>query len=300
MWKRTFVTAWIFFSVCTGAGAQGYMDQEAVAPILEMQGYGGESAEPVGWHRFNFSKSDRTTLAAMKHLQSHLDSLPGGMLGRRLEIVELSNRVRSRYMIQRRELLIPDRFENDFLAYSPYPSTYAQATTLPKLFIIDKYTQTFAAYESGKLVRWGLVSTGREDDLTPSGRYNFNWKQEYRESSEAPEGEVWKLRWVFNFHETRGLHVHQYQLPLALPASHGCVRLSETDAAWNFNWANQRTGTKGTNEQGTPVIVINHIPVGLPAHWTSGTDDSVVSLVSLPDDPMTLPLGTESRAVAGP
>lgn len=145
-----------------------------------------------------------------------------------------------------------------------------------------------------------MVSTGRDDDLTPNGRYNFNWRQEYRESSEAPEGEVWEMRWVFNFHGPKGIHVHQYQLPIAMPASHGCVRLSESNALWNFNWAQQTAVREGVREPGTMVIVINHNPAGVPAHWQPGDDGAPTSLVNLPDDPASLPLGTENQSVAGP
>jgi len=280
------------------ANAQGYVDQESVASVLETQG-SSLPAERVSWHQYLFRKNDKTTKAMLQHLQAHLDSLPGGMQGHRLEIVELSNRVRSKYMMQRSELIIPDSFPDDFRAYAPFPSMYDAAQTLPKLFVIDKYTQTFGAYENGQLVRWGLISTGHDDDLTPTGRYNFNWKQEYRESSEAPEGEVWKLRWVFNFIAAKGIHVHQYQLPIATPASHGCVRMTEADAAWNYNWSSQWTMKDGhVQEAGTPVIVLNHNPVGLAAHWLSGGPNAVISLVNLPENPMDIPLGSESNGLA--
>lgn len=294
-WKTVLATAWMMVLTGVYANAQGFVDQEAAAPVLESQGYSSEPVTPVEWHLYSFNKSDRTTKATMKRLQAHLDSLPGGMQGHRLQIVELSNRVRSKYFMQRKELLIPNSFPEDFRAYSPYPQQYNAAADLPKLFVIDKYTQTFGAYELGRLVRWGLISTGREDDLTPTGRYGFNWKQEYRESSEAPEGEVWKMRWVFNFHGPKGIHVHQYQLPISMPASHGCVRLTESDAYWNYNWANT-----GGVQNGTPVIVIHHNPVGLSAHWQPGYNGNAQSLVSLPDDPMSLPIGTQRQEVAGP
>ncbi len=299
IWKSTFVTAWIMISSCLYAAAQGYVDQDAVAPVLESQGSSIEPITPITWHVYTFSKSDKNLKMALSRLQAHLDSLPGGMQGHRLEIAELSNRVRSKYMIQRRSLLIPDSFPEDFRAYTPFPLEYAGGAEIPRLFIIDKFTQTFGAYEAGRLVRWGLVSSGHNDDLTPTGRYSFNWKQEYRESSEAPEGEVWKLRWVFNFNARKGIHVHQYQLPIAMAASHGCVRLSESDAAWNYNWASQWVMKNGVVQQeGTPVVVINHNPVGMPAHWLS-TEDGAVTLVRLPDDPMSLSPAMEDR-VAGP
>jgi hypothetical protein len=195
-------------------------------------------------------------------------------------------------MMQRGSLLIPDNFPADFRAYTPYPMEYTGAGNLPKLFIIDKYTQTFGAYESGRLVRWGLVCSGHDDNLTPSGRYNFNWKDEYRESTAAPEGEVWKLRWVVNFYASAGIHVHQYQLPIATPSSHGCVRLSESDALWNFNWADGwKTQGGKVVTSGTPILVLNYNPVGLAAHWA----DAGQSLVSLPEDPMSVPPGPGTR-----
>jgi hypothetical protein len=221
-------------------------------------------------------------------LQQHLDSLPGERNTDRLAIVELSNRVQAKYMMQRGTLLIPDSFPRDFRAYAPYPQHYTGADSLAKLFIIDKYTQTFGAYERGRLVRWGLVCAGREDDLTPGGRYSFNWKEAYRESTAAPEGEVWRMRWVFNFDAGAGLHVHQYALPIASPSSHGCVRISESDALWNYNWADEWKLQNGkVVANGTPVIVINHNPVGLAAHWS----EQGYSLVMLPEDPMSIPPG---------
>jgi len=262
------------------AVAQGYVDQPAVAALLDVQGTG--DATPVSWHTYPISSSDKTVKAVERRLKAHLDSLPGDIpSAQRLQVVELSNRVRSKYLLQRRSLLVPNRFPADFRAYSPYPARYAGAAPLPKLFVIDKGTQTFAAYEGGELVRWGLISTGSEDDLTPGGRYTFNWSSEYRLSTAAPEGETWELRWVWNFHGPKGIHVHQYALPIAQAASHGCVRLTEADAKWNYYWA----------EKGTTVVVLNASPVGLASHWLEGAADRPVSLVYLPNDPMDVPLG---------
>lgn len=275
--------------------AQGYVDQEAVASLLDAQGSGTHDVKPVTWHRYNIGKNGKTSKIMLARLQAHLDSLPGEHTQHRMAIVEIANRVTRKYMMQRGTLLIPDRFPYDFRSYSPYPIQYAGATSVPKLFVIDKGTQTFGAYENGNLVRWGLVSTGKEDNLTPNGRYSFNWKDEFRESTAAPEGEVWKLRWVFNFYAAAGIHVHQYALPIANAASHGCVRLSESDSYWNYNWADgwKMQGGKVV-ASGTPVIVINNTPAGLAAHWSASGN----SLVRLPGNPMSVPLGPGSDVVA--
>ncbi len=290
-WKTGFYTT-LFILGANFSNAQGIVNQEAVAPLLESQGSSYDAPQLVTWHRYDISKSGKNSKAVIAKLQTHIDSLPGVQWGQRMAIVELSNRVTRKYFMQRATLLIPDSFPQDFRAYTPYPMVYAGAATLPKLFIVDKYTQTFAAYEAGKLVRWGLARTGHDDYLTPAGRYAFNWKEEYRESTAAPEGEVWKLRWVFNFNAKEGIHVHQYTLPIATPSSHGCVRLTESDAQWNFNWADgwKMQGGK-LKESGTPVLILNYNPAGLAAHW-SGPGQS---LVMLPEDPISVPFGSNTK-----
>lgn len=270
----------------TQAGfAQGYVDQKAVAPLLRTQG-SSTAPEPVQWHVYTFPKSAKTAKARLVALQSHLDSLPGDLKAHRMEVIELSNRAARKYFSQKNQLLVPDVFVADFRAYSPYPARWSEAADLPKVFVIDKYTQTFGAYEAGNLVRWGLVSTGNDASETPGGRFAFGWKAEERNSSEAPAGETWTMRWVYNFYPERGIHVHQYSLPIAQNVSHGCVRMAETEANWNYSWA----------EKGTPVLVINYNPFGLASHWqVSGT--SVFSGIMLPLSPTDVPAGGGKVAV---
>jgi hypothetical protein len=261
--------------------AQGYVDQDKVTPLLNSQSGPIDNVNKAQWMVYDyqaFKKGDKK--GPWTRLKAYLDSLPGEQSGYRLEIVEFANRVTSDRLKPGRKLVVPVSFDDDYRSYSPYPFRYAEAEKLPKLFIIDKYTQTFGAYEFGSLVHWGIVSTGRTDNLTPNGKFNFHWKAEYRESSAAPPGEVWEMRYLFNFEPTAGIHVHQYSLPIANPASHGCVRVSMSDAIWNYNWAD---GTKG-KAKGTPVWVINHNPTGKAAHWEIGADGSVRSLVRLPNE----------------
>lgn len=276
--KKMLIILSLALAVNTGF-AQGYVDQNAVAPLLETQN-SGNAPEPVGWHVYKFPKLAKTAKARLAALQKHIDSIPGSLTANRMEVVELSNRAARKYFSQKNQLVVPDAFPADFRAYSPYPQRWGEADTLSKVFIIDKYTQTFAAYEAGNLVRWGLVSTGKDATETPGGRFAFGWKAEERNSSEAPEGETWTMRWVYNFYPERGIHVHQYNLPIAQPVSHGCVRMAETEARWNYGWA----------DKGTPVLVINYNPFSLAAHWQI-SGNSVFSSVMLPLNPMEMPDG---------
>jgi hypothetical protein len=275
-----------------GAYSQGYVDQKAIAPLINDQGGDIAGVHLVAWHRYIFDTQDL--------LKAHLDTLPGAYTRERQYIIELANRVTTGNMQRGRVLLVPGFFEKDYKSYAPYPLEYAVAAGLPKLFIIDKCTQTFAAYEYGKLMRWGLVSTGRKNNLTPVGRYNFNWKARYRKSAAAPPGEVWELYWMFDFHAKFGIHVHQYQLPIAAAVSHGCVRTAEADAIWNYNWANGWLHDRKNRlvRNGTPLVVINaNPPAGRASHWAIQGNE-IVSLVRLPLSFDEIPLGTIAQKQA--
>lgn len=280
--------------------AQGYVDQQATYPISEAQLGDVDGVQKVNWQIYEYKDHNKKdNKGAWTEFLAYIDSLPGGFTGERRYIVELANRVTGENFKVGRKLLVPASFPDDYRAYSPYPFEYAAAKDLPKLFVIDKYTQTFGAYENGKLVRWGLISSGQDNDLTPPGRYNFNWKAEYRQSTAAPEGEVWELYWMFNFHAKYGIHVHQYAQPIGYAASHGCVRLSEADAKWNYTWSNGWIMEGGRiKRNGTPLMVINDNPVsGRPAHWDIEGDE-VLSAVKLPDALDQVPLGTYAQSEA--
>ncbi|NQV72076.1 L,D-transpeptidase [bacterium] len=196
-------------------------------------------------------------------------------------------------------LVVPDKFDLDFCAYSPFPRFYAGGLAFDKLFIIDKSIQAWAAYESGRLARWGIVNTGDPQHRTPNGRFNFNWKTEYRVSSHSPVGEPWEMYWVFNFVEERGIHVHQYPFPSGGPMSHGCVRLVDEDAKWIYDWADGwqkgsngfKTGFGTIAKQGTTVLVIGDDPPGDPTTFTKNGRSPELLPVRLPGHPFDIPAG---------
>lgn len=204
-------------------------------------------------------------------------------------------------------IVLPSEVGLDARAYSPFPRDYPGARGLDKLFVIDKGVQAWAAYENGRLERWGLVSTGAAGSETPSGRFNFNWKEQYRESTLAPPGETWVMRWVFNFHDRRGIHVHQYYaLPTTGPASHGCVRLMTADAQWIYDWADGWQTSNGgagrglasrgrIQRQGTMVLVLGEEPNGPPQRFRDAGGRPELVRVALPADPYDVPPGTEQQ-----
>src|SRR5690606_3145531 len=66
-------------------------------------------------------------------------------------------------------LLIPDQFDDDFLAYSPFPYTLDHAKDIKKLAIFSYPIQAYGLYENGELIKWGPSSMGSKEHLTPTG-----------------------------------------------------------------------------------------------------------------------------------
>jgi hypothetical protein len=207
-------------------------------------------------------------------------------------------------------LVVPNDLTLDFRAYSPFPRYYPGAQDIDKVVILDKSIQGFAAYEWGKLRRWGMINTGTESARTPSGRFNVNWKQDYRVSTLSPgyndpeNGELWEMFWVMNIHEARGIHLHQYALPMGGPASHGCIRMSDPDARWLYAWTDTWEKTGGDeissvgatiHDPGTIVLVIGHDIVGTPSPFIYREDYPVIKRVVLPASPYDVPAGTPQQ-----
>lgn len=221
-----------------------------------------------------------------------------------LPILEFLNRIRVERLAIGDTLVVPSRLEVDFRAFAPFPLTYPGAAELDKLAIIDLGAQAWAAYEHGRLARWGLVVTGRRGYETPGGRYNFNWRARERVSSESPPGETWLMRWVLNFHAERGFHTHQYSMPTSGPASHGCVRMIDADARWLYGWVEPWVTTAGRGalggeirKQGTMLLVLGEgqEPEGPAQRFDLAPEGPVLRVVELPEDPWSVPPGTAQQ-----
>ena len=292
------------FIAATPVQAQYYINQSAMAEILKPCAPNLDALPEVYYEYFVLYNTRGNNVMARNTFYAILGD--GDLkLGRdRSKLVELLNRTLLPFTNIGDTLVVPNRLDLDFCAYSPFPRHYPGGRDFDKLFIIDKHIQAWAAYEYGKLARWGIVSTGAETSPTPNGRYNFNWKTEHRVSSLSPPGEPWDMYWVFNFHEERGIHIHQYAMPTGGPRSHGCVRLVEDDAVWVYNWADSWRTSRGNGfgsqsgrilEQGTIVLVIGNEPTGLPLPFEHKVRYPILRQVELPSHPYDIPPGSPQQ-----
>lgn len=166
-------------------------------------------------------------------------------------------------------------------ALSPFPlSLDSTAPSVPKLLLVSRRVQAFAAYESGMLVRWGAVSSGRRESPTPAGLFATNWRSKLRISS---DNAAWLLPWYVNFINSSGVSFHQFDLP-GYPASHACVRLLEADAKWIFEWADSWVlADRGRRVEiyGTPVVVFDDYAFDQPPPWLRLAEDPTATAVTL-------------------
>jgi lipoprotein-anchoring transpeptidase ErfK/SrfK len=198
-----------------------------------------------------------------------------GFGGPQLELLEKLNRADVKHLSRLPQLVVPITWRTE-LEHSPFPAAYPAAQSTPKLLIVDQPSQVFAAYEYGTQVRWGPVSSGRQQKPTPGGVFYLNWRARTRNSTLSGE---WRLNWYFNFHNTRGLAFHEFDLP-GFPQSHACVRLLARDAEWIYKWGEGWTlDAKGQLlTRGTPVIVMGAYAFGSPAPWLDPTRSRIVAL----------------------
>lgn len=185
-----------------------------------------------------------------------------------IALLEKLNRTDANHLIRLGEITVPDRWDFRELDYSPLPAKWSWARGKQKALLVHQPSQVFGAYENGRLVRWGPVSSGSSKRPTPPGIYHLNWKSRGRRSTVNPR---WYLAWYFNFINEHGISFHQYALP-GHPASHGCIRLLERDARWLYQWGEQwKLDESGmlVQRQGTPVWIMDSYPYRKSPAWHS-------------------------------
>jgi len=204
---------------------------------------------------------------------------------RQLALLEKLNRADVEHLEQLPVLVVPESWSEDELSSSVLPVRYGSSERWSTFLVVYLPGQLFGAYEFGRLVRWGPVSSGRRSHPTSAGQFALNWRSTGRASTVDPD---WFMRWYFNFGNRDGLAFHEYSLP-GYPASHGCIRLLASDAQWLFEWGQtwllDASGTRVLTP-GTPVFIIGRYDFDAPPPWRSLTWLS--HAVALPSTSMTV------------
>lgn len=165
-------------------------------------------------------------------------------------------------------IVVPATWQEDELVYSPLPREWPASSAHEKYVVVHQPFQVFGAYEFGRLVRWGPVSTGRKETPTPAGAFNLTWRSRKRTSTDS---DAWVLEWYFNFVNARGISFHQFDLP-GYAASHACVRMLKRDAQWLYGWGVQwklSADQRSVDVPGTPVLVLGEYSHGAAPPWVS-------------------------------
>jgi len=118
-----------------------------------------------------------------------------------------------------------------------------------KRIVIDLSTQTATAYEDGRAVFSGNISTGTAKRPTPTGSFRVLEKDIDHISSSWPKpyGGA-KMHYMLRL-TNYGIAMHLGFVP-NYPASHGCIRLQNGFAQRMYRWAHV----------GVPVRIVGHAP----------------------------------------
>ena len=118
-----------------------------------------------------------------------------------------------------------------------------------KRIVVDLSKQEAYAYEDGRLVFSGWVSTGKPGHRTPTGHFRVLEKDIDHVSSKYPEpnggAEMHYMLRVTDY----GVAMHLGYVP-NYPASHGCIRMENGFAQKMYHWA----------EVGTPILITGTPP----------------------------------------
>jgi len=147
-----------------------------------------------------------------------------------------------------------------------------------KQIVVDLSKQEAYAYENGRLVFSGWVSTGRPGHRTPTGYFRVLEKDIDHVSSKYPRpnggAKMYYMLRLTNY----GIAMHLGYVP-NYPASHGCIRMQNGFAQKMYYWANV----------GTPVII-----KGVPPRYVSRTHHSLPTKLAMSNPSTTVSTNTSS------
>lgn len=131
------------------------------------------------------------------------------------------NRITMLYAHQR--ILLPAR-QNAF-SYVPVPESYPVGANRGVVVFLRE--QLLGVYENDRLVFWTAVSSG-ENNRTPTGEFQVNYKLRMHYSTRYNNAAM-----PYSMQYQGHYFLHGGVLP-GFPASHGCIRVLQQDAAQLF------------------------------------------------------------------
>ena len=146
------------------------------------------------------------------------------------ELIMKVNKFDRRHLPVGKKILIPTDFEKA-VEFTPVPKYCEETSDSERSVHIFLDTQYFGAYENGRLVFWGPISSGKGGRGTRPGKFEATSKELMHRSrlyNNAP------MPFSVNLSGTN-YFLHQQDLP-GYPASHGCIRLLREDAKKIYDW----------------------------------------------------------------
>ncbi|HOG48623.1 MAG TPA: L,D-transpeptidase family protein [Anaerolineae bacterium] len=153
---------------------------------------------------------------------------------------------------------------------TPTPQAPAQPGHSGKWIEVSLGDQTAIAWEGDTPVRQMIISTGTAATPTVTGSYHIYLKR----SSQTLSGPGYSLPNVphlMYFYRGYALHGAYWHTSFGTPMSHGCVNLSQDDAAWLFDWtgpqlpSGAREAYATASNPGT-LVVVHEQGIILAAH----------------------------------
>lgn len=145
------------------------------------------------------------------------------------DIIKRINRIDERHLIVGKKILLPINLQKA-KKFVPVPKYIGQKIFANRALYVFLEKQYFGAYQDGRLVFWGPISSGAKENATPQGSYQALWKSKaYRSKKYEAD-----MPFAINI-SADGYFLHEQSLP-GRPASHGCIRLLREDAKKIFNW----------------------------------------------------------------
>jgi len=166
----------------------------------------------------------------------------------------------------------------------------AAAPVTAKKIVVNLSQQRACAYEGGRVVFCGNISTGKPGHRTPTGHFRVLEKDIDHVSSKYPEPNGGaKMHYMLRV-TASGIALHLGYVP-NYPASHGCIRMQNGFAQRMYRWASV----------GTPVSIIGSPPryVSRSSFSRSYRSDSSSRYHSSPTDILAEFMGRPVRHSAG-